>query len=467
MWSGRHAGVEPLVEQRIAPVRVLAVARVVDDVQVQRRRVVGQLDEIGATRMRRRRVEEVDERHAREHPAAAVGARGDGRRFEPLGEHEEAFALARVEHDLFPVLIHDHEPGGHASTVAPAPDLPRSPLGSWLVRAITIVEGRLEVAERPVPEPAPEGVVVRVHGAGLNRADLLQRAGVYPAPPGVPADIPGMEFAGVVERGRQRRHRTRASATACSASRAAAPRPSTSRCPPCTARSSPTHLDLVAMGGVPEVFVTAHDAMVTQAHVAAGEWVLVHAIGSGVGTAALQLAHEFGARVVGTARTAEKLERCRALGLDAGIEPARTADGALDVDALAWAIVEATGGGAQVTLDLVGGDYIVADVNAAAPKGRIVLIGTIAGGRATVPIMGILGKRLTVMGTVLRGRDVAEKKAAMDAFVRDVVPMLADGRIAPIVEADAPPRPRRRRVRAARIGHDLRQGHPRLSLKVS
>ncbi len=161
----------------------------------------------------------------------------------------------------------------------------------------------------------------------------------------------------------------------------------------------------------------------------------MHAIGSGVGTAALQLAHELGAHVVGTARTADKLERCRALGLDVGIEPARTAEGALDVDALAWSIVEATGGGAHVTLDLVGGDYVVADVNAAAPKGRIVLIGTIAGGRATLPIMGMLGKRLTVMGTVLRARDVAEKASAMAAFVRDVVPMLADGRIAPVVEA--------------------------------
>jgi NADPH:quinone reductase-like Zn-dependent oxidoreductase len=200
----------------------------------------------------------------------------------------------------------------------------------------------------------------------------------------------------------------------------------------------PDGLDLVAMGGVPEVYITVHDAMVTQAHVAPGEWVLVHAIGSGVGTAALQLAHAFGARVVGTARTAAKLDRCRALGLDAGIEPTRTADGALDTDALAWAIVEATSGGAHVTLDLVGGDYVIADVNAAAPKGRIVCIGTIAGGHATLPIMSILGKRLTLIGTVLRGRDVDEKAAATDAFVRDVVPLLADGRIAPVIEATLP-----------------------------
>jgi NADPH2:quinone reductase len=164
----------------------------------------------------------------------------------------------------------------------------------------------------------------------------------------------------------------------------------------------------------------------------------VHAIGSGVGTAALQLARALGARVVGTARTPDKLERCRTLGLEAGIEPTRTADGALDVDALAWAIVEATGGGAHVALDLVGGDYVIADVNAAAPKGRIVCIGMMAGTRATLPISSILAKRLTLFGTVLRSRDVAEKAAATDAFARDVVPLLADGRVTPVVEATIP-----------------------------
>lgn len=305
------------------------------------------------------------------------------------------------------------------------------------MRATTIVEGHLEVAERPVPEPGPDGVVVRVSGAGLNRADLLQRAGRYPAPPGVPADIPGMEFAGVVD-AIGANVSTRAVGDRVFGIIAGGAQAEYVGVPAVHCAIVPEGLDLVAMGGVPEVYITAHDAMVTQAHVAPGEWVLVHAIGSGVGTAALQLAHAFGARVVGTARTADKLDRCRALGLDAGIEPTRTADGALDVDALAWAIVEATGGGAQVTLDLVGGDYVIADVNAAAPKGRIVCIGTIAGGRATLPITAILGKRLTVIGTVLRGRDVAEKAAAVDAFVRDVVPLLADRRIEPIIDATFP-----------------------------
>jgi putative PIG3 family NAD(P)H quinone oxidoreductase len=305
------------------------------------------------------------------------------------------------------------------------------------VRAITIVEGRLVVAERPIPEPASGEVVVRVHGAGLNRADLLQRVGLYPPPPGWPADIPGMEFAGVVTAVGADVTTRAVGDRVCGIAGGGAQAEYLS-VPAVHCAAVAGHLDLVAMGGVPEAFVTAHDAMVTRAHVAPGEWVLVHAVGSGVGTAALQLAHELGAHVVGTARTADKLERCGALGLDAAIQPARTADGKLDTDALAWAIVEATGGGAHVTLDLVGGDYVVADVNAAAVKGRIVCIGTIAGGRATLPITAILGKRLSLIGTVLRGRDVAEKALAMKAFVRDVVPMLDDGRIVPIVEATLP-----------------------------
>ncbi len=222
------------------------------------------------------------------------------------------------------------------------------------------------------------------------------------------------------------------------------------------------------MGGVPEAFITVHDAMVTQAHVARRR-MGARARGR-VGRRhrrAPARARVRRARVVGTARTADKLERCRALGLDAGIEPTRTAEGALDVDALAWAIVEATGGGAHVTLDLVGGDYVIADVNAAAPKGRIVCIGTMAGGRAMLPIGAILAKRLTLIGTVLRGRDVAEKAAATDAFVRDVVPLLADGTVAPVIDEVAPARAGRGRVRPARVRRDVRQGHPRLPLSAA
>jgi len=196
----------------------------------------------------------------------------------------------------------------------------------------------------------------------------------------------------------------------------------------------PDGLDLVAMGGVPEAFITAHDAMVTTARVEPDEWVLIHAVGSGVGTSALQLAKAFGARVIGTARTDEKLDRCRALGLDVAIVPPLKDDGALDVDALAWQIVEQTGGGAHVTLDLVAGSYIEADIAAAAPLGRIVVIGTLAGGSATLRVLPLMGKRLQLTGTMLRPRSALEKAQATSAFATDVAPLLASKQVAPIVE---------------------------------
>jgi putative PIG3 family NAD(P)H quinone oxidoreductase len=305
------------------------------------------------------------------------------------------------------------------------------------VRALTVADGRLALAERPVPEPAGDDVLVRVYGAGLNRADLLQLSGRYPAPPGVPADVPGLEFAGVVEAAGPDAGVVRAGdrvfgivGGGAQADHVVVPAAHCARVPP--------GLDLVAMGGVPEAFVTAHDALVTQAGLRAGEWLLVHAAGSGVGTAAVQLAKALGAHVAGTARTPEKLERCRALGLDHGSVAPRRDDGGLDADALALKLVEATGGGAHVTLDLVGGDYVALSVAAARPRGRIVLVGALAGAAATLPVLGVMGKRLTIHGTVLRARDRAEKAAATEAFARDVVPLLASGTVAPVVDAVVP-----------------------------
>jgi putative PIG3 family NAD(P)H quinone oxidoreductase len=305
------------------------------------------------------------------------------------------------------------------------------------VRALTIVDRKLELADHPAPTPGPHEARVRVHGAGLNRADLLQRAGGYPAPPGVPADIPGLEFSGVVDAlgpgARGVAVGDRVFGITAGGAQAEQLTVAATHCAPV-----PDTLDLVAAGGIPEAYMTAHDAMVTQARVQPGEWVLVHAVGSGVGTAALQLAKALGARVVGTARTQSKLDRCRALGLDAGIVPAQTADGALDVAALSTQIVEATGGGADVTLDLTGGEYIAADIDAAAPLGRIVSIGAMAGARATISVLALMSKRVSLVGTLLRPRNVEEKAAVTEAFVRDVVPLLANGAIMPIVDAVLP-----------------------------
>ena len=305
------------------------------------------------------------------------------------------------------------------------------------MRAVTFADGALTVAERPIPAPRPGHVTVAVHGAGLNRADLIQRMGLYPAPPDVPADIPGLEFAGVVH--------------AC-APDVDQPRPGDAvmgiagggsqaeyvEVPAAHCVRVPDGLDLVAMGGIPEAFITAHDAMVTQGRVQSDEWVLVHAVGSGVGTAAVQLAHALGAKVVGTARTESKLTRCAGLGLTHGILTPTTTDGALDVLGLTTAITDATDGGVDVVLDLAGGSYVEVDVLAAAPRGRIVLIGTMAGGRAELQVLAVMSKRLQLIGTVLRSRDTDEKADATNAFARDVVPLLASKRLEPVVERVIP-----------------------------
>jgi NADPH2:quinone reductase len=304
------------------------------------------------------------------------------------------------------------------------------------VRAAIINDGRIDVAERPVPEAVDDLVLVRVHGAGLNRADLLQLAGNYPAPPGSPPDVPGLEFAGVVEARGPLAQGVDVGAPVFGIAGGGA-QAEYITVPAAQCAPVPDGLDLVTMGGAPEAFVTAHDALVTRADLQEGEWVLVHAVGSGVGTAALQLATALGARVVGTARTPAKLDRCRALGLVHAIVPPLSG-GELDVDALAWSIVEATAGGAAVTIDLAGGRYLEVDVAAAALRGRIVLVGAIAGTQATLPIHITMAKRLSIFGTVLRARNAEEKAAATAGFVRDVVPLLADARIAPVVDAVFP-----------------------------
>ncbi|HEY7439098.1 MAG TPA: NAD(P)H-quinone oxidoreductase [Acidimicrobiia bacterium] len=293
-------------------------------------------------------------------------------------------------------------------------------------------DGRIEVLDRPDPRPGPGQVVVAVAGAGLNRADLLQRQGLYPAPPGSPADIPGLEFSGeVIERGEgvatpivgQRVFGV--TGGGCQAERLAV-----------DARHCalvPDAVDLAEAGAAPEVFVTAHDAMRTRAALQPGESVLVHAAGSGVGTAVVQLAKAWGCPVTGTARTAGKLDRAAELGLDHGIVPGDP----FDPSELAAQLVNAAGA-LDVTIDLVGGPYVVADVLAAALLGRIVIVGMLAGGRADLPIGLVMGKRLAIHGTVLRARSDEHKAAAMRGFADEVVPLLADRSVAPIVDRTFP-----------------------------
>jgi putative PIG3 family NAD(P)H quinone oxidoreductase len=301
------------------------------------------------------------------------------------------------------------------------------------MRAVIVTDDhRLVVEDRPDPEPAPGEVLVRVHGAGLNRADLVQLAGHYPAPPGAPADIPGLEFAGkVVGLGAGVSTWTtgdRVFGITGGGGQAELLTVSAAHCV-----AVPGDLDLVTAGAIPEMFLTAHDAMVTQAGATAGDTVLVHAVGSGVGTAAVQLGTAIGVTTVGTARTADKLVAAEALGLDHAVVAPRD----LDPRALADAITNAAGP-VDVVLELVGGDYLGVDVRVARRGGRIVVIGTLAGTRTELDVALVMVKRLHIIGTVLRSRDHDEKAAATAAFARDVVPLLADGTVAPVIAATFP-----------------------------
>ena len=315
---------------------------------------------------------------------------------------------------------------------------------SIVMRAIVIREpGGPEVLElREVPSPVPSRgeVRVRVRATAVNRADLLQRMGAYPAPQDSPRDIPGLELAGevdsvgegVVDLAVGDRVFGLGGGGAYAEQIVAHAR---------TLARMPDGMSFTDAAAIPEAFITAYDAMVTQAGLASGEVVLVSAVGSGVGTAAVQIARAIGARSIGTARTQDKLERARALGMGDGVlvdRARKEAPGFAD-DVRA----RAGGRGPDVILELVGGAYIGEDVACAAPKGRIMLVGLIAGMRVDLDLAMVLRKRLTICGTVLRARPLEEKIAATNAFARHLVPLFASGALEAVVDrvmplADAP-----------------------------
>src|SRR6185369_10089923 len=193
----------------------------------------------------------------------------------------------------------------------------------------------------------------------------------------------------------------------------------------------PPNLEWSTAGAIPEVFITAHDAL-RQAEFKAGENVLVHAVGSGVGLAATQLVRALGGRAFGTSRTPDKIERAKAFGLESGYavpEPSALKE-------LSNFAQNATGGhGFDVVLELNGGPYFAASLEAAALKGRIILIGGVAGGKTNVDLYQILRKRLHIIGTVLRARSLAEKIEITNAFAREIVPLLAKRAIKPVIDS--------------------------------
>jgi NADPH2:quinone reductase len=288
----------------------------------------------------------------------------------------------------------------------------------------------LELREVPTPEPSRGEVRVRVRATAVNRADLLQRLGAYPAPPGSPADIPGLEIAGEVDAIGQDVTDLAVGDRVMGLVGGGGYAEYLTVHARALARM-PEAMTFTDAAAVPEAFVTAWDAMVDQAGLAAGETVLVHAAGSGVGTAAIQIATAIGARSLGTARTAAKLERARSLGLGEGIV---TEDGKF-----ADAVRKRTGGrGVDVVVELVGGAYVAEDLACLAPRGRIVLVGMMAGSQVDLNLAILMHKRAEIRGTMLRSRPLEEKILAARAFERHVVPLLATGALKPIVDRVLP-----------------------------
>lgn len=289
----------------------------------------------------------------------------------------------------------------------------------------------LTLQDVPTPEPGMNDIRVKVMAAGVNRADLLQREGKYPAPPGVPQNIPGLEFAGEVAALGRNARRWKVGQRVFGIVAGGA-----------HAQYVVTHEDAVAeippgiswttAAAVPEVYITAHDAMWRQAALQPGESVLIHSVGSGVGVAAVHLARAQGAVPFGTSRTAEKLELAALQGMEAGLVLAG------DFAPLKAFAEQHTPAGFDVALDLVGGSYVAGTLPAMALRGRIMLIGTVGGARAEINLGIVLSRRLQLRGTVLRARPLAEKIAVTRAFAQEVVPLLAAQRLVPVVDREFP-----------------------------
>jgi putative PIG3 family NAD(P)H quinone oxidoreductase len=267
---------------------------------------------------------------------------------------------------------------------------------------------------------------VRVRAAGLNRADLVQRRGHYPPPPGAPADIPGLEYAGVVDavgggvEGWRVGDRVMGLVGGGACAEMVLAEAS-------EALRIPDTLSYLEAASIPEAFITAHDALFTLLALRSGEDLLIHAVGSGVGVAALQLARTVGARTFGTSRSAWKLERAREFGLDVAIDVTQARFDEV--------VLEHTGArGVDAILDLVGGGYLEGNMRALAVRGRMAVVGLVAGSRAELDLGVLLRKRLTLIGTAMRGRSAEEKAAAAAAFRTDALPLFPSGTLRPVLD---------------------------------
>jgi putative PIG3 family NAD(P)H quinone oxidoreductase len=287
----------------------------------------------------------------------------------------------------------------------------------------------LVAAERPTPGPAAGEVLIRVAAAGVNRPDIFQRLGRYPPPPGA-SDIPGLEVAGTIDAVGSGVRGWKTGEAVCAlvagggyAEYCSAPSP---QCLPV-----PRGLDMTAAAAIPETFFTVWTNVFDRGRLKAGESILIHGGSSGIGTTAIQLAHARGSRVFATAGSAEKCAACERLGAERAINY-RDAD-------FAAAIKEATGSrGVDVVLDMVGGDYFARNIDVLAVEGRLVEIATLKGVKAEVNIQTIMQRRLTITGSTLRARPIADKGAIAAAVHQHVWPLLESGAVKPIIHGTFP-----------------------------
>ncbi len=291
----------------------------------------------------------------------------------------------------------------------------------------------LKIEDVAEPTPGPSDVLIAVKATAVNRADILQCLGMYPAPPGAPADIPGLEYSGeVLAVGPMvlRWHRgDRVMGLVGGGAFAERLVAHERECVPI-----PTGVDFTPAAAIPEAFFTAFDALVLQGGLRSGEHLLVHAVASGVGTAAAQIGLTLGANTIGTSRSEAKLSRCsKELGLIHAVHSAA------QPPRFERELRAATGGhGADVVLDLVGGEYFSETLACLAPRGRVLLVGLLSGAEAALNLRMLLSKRVTVIGTVLRSRPIEEKIALAQAFERQMLPLLGAGRLKPVVDHALP-----------------------------
>ena len=283
--------------------------------------------------------------------------------------------------------------------------------------------------DRPMPLPAAGEVLIKVAAAGVNRPDVFQRLGRYPPPPGV-TDIPGLEVSGIITEVASGAGSFRVGDAVCAlvagggyAEYCVAPAP---QCLP-----APRGLELVDTAAIPETFLTVWTNVFERGRLQAGESILIHGGSSGIGTTAIQLARAFGARVFATAGSADKCAACERLGAERCINYR-------DADFVAAVREQTAGRGVDVVLDMVGGPYFPRNVEVLATEGRLVEIATLQGAKAELNIQTIMQRRLTITGSTLRARPIADKGAIAEAVHRHVWPLLESGAVKPILYATFP-----------------------------